>query len=450
MKKQLEIIEGSENYTCSVVKLKGLRKHSKADRLQVVTIQGNQVITDMTAKEDDVYLYFPPECQVSEEFATANDLIRRKDENGKAAGGFLDQNRRIRVMKLRDEPSAGMIMPLKSLYSIVGMEETHQILEVGDEFNSILGHEICRKYVIVNQQPTVKKDPKQRGRKVQQFSKLIENQFNLHYKTSPFAKNAHLFGKDDDLVVTQKLHGTSVVLSNVLCKRKLTWKEKVAKWFGVPVVEKEYDFLYSSRTVVKNAVENKDKAGYYKEDIWGLVFNQYKYALEKGITIYGEICGFLPSGGSIQKGYTYGNEPGQYSFHVYRITSTNEDGVVTEFSWKQLEAYCKKYDLPTVPVVDRNPLVDFRYSYPLLSATEEETSRMLVSYFTERFLNKMLPEGVPDEGICVRNESTNFVAYKLKDFAFLGYETKMLDEGVQSVEDTQSSETVTINDVQGS
>lgn len=444
MKNYLEILPESENYTCSVVKLPFLKKHSGADRLQVTTIHGNQVITDMKAQEGDIYLYFPPECQLSAQFAEINDLIRRKDEKGKAAGGFLEQNRRIRVMKLRGEASAGLILPLSSLHKIFGVEETETLLEVGDEFNVLNGVEICRKYFIPAKQEPGVRDPKVRGRKVKQFSKLIENQFNLHYKTSPFAKNAHLFGLNDDLIVTQKLHGTSVVLSNVLCKRKLGWKEKVAKWFGVPVVEKEYDLLYSSRTVVKNAVENKDKAGYYKEDIWGLVFNQYKYALEKGITLYGEICGFLPSGGAIQKGYTYGNEPGQYSFHVYRITSTNEDGVVTEFSWKQIEHYAKKYDLPLVPVVGRNPMLEFQVFYGTLGATEEEVSQKLVKYFTENYLNKTLPEGVPDEGICVRNESTNFVAYKLKDFAFLGYETKMLDEGIQSVEDTQSSETTAI------
>lgn len=443
-----EILEGSENYTCTVVKIAFLNKHPNADRLQTTTIHGNNVITDMKAKVGDIYLYFPPECQISADYAVKNDLIRRKTDDGKVAGGFLEQNRRIRVMKLRGEPSAGMIMPLSSLYKIIGTEESHVLLEVGDEFNVLNGIEICRKYVIPERQEAKQKEGKVRTNKLKQFSKLIEEQFHLHYKTSPFAKNAHLFKPNDELVITQKMHGTSVVLSNVLCKRKLNWKEKVAKWFGIPVVEKQYDLLYSSRTVVKNALETVDKGGYYKEDIWGLVFNEYKYALEKGITLYGEICGFLPSGGFIQKGYTYGNAPGKWSFHVYRITFTNEDGVVTEFTWNQIEKYAKKYNLPLVKKIEHYYPTVWNSTHPEtglpIGTTLEEYPDYLVKTFTEMYLGKTLPEGVPDEGICVRNESTDCIAYKLKDFAFLGYETKMLDEGEQSIEDTQSSETVTI------
>ena len=45
------------NYVASVVKLSGVRKHSAADRLQCVSIFGNNVITSMDAKDGDLYVF---------------------------------------------------------------------------------------------------------------------------------------------------------------------------------------------------------------------------------------------------------------------------------------------------------------------------------------------------------------------------------------------------------
>jgi len=51
----------------------------------------------------------------------------------------------------------------------------------------------------------------------------------------------------------------------------LSWKEKLAKMFGVNVNEEVYDVLYGSRNVIKNEYETKDKTGFYDTDIWGEV-----------------------------------------------------------------------------------------------------------------------------------------------------------------------------------
>lgn len=53
--------EANRNYTAKVVQLKGLKPHSNADRLQVCTIDFQQVITGLDAKDGDLYIYFPVE-----------------------------------------------------------------------------------------------------------------------------------------------------------------------------------------------------------------------------------------------------------------------------------------------------------------------------------------------------------------------------------------------------
>lgn len=49
--------KANPNYLAQVVKIDNLRKHCNADRLQVTTIQGNNVITSLSAKEGfDLYI----------------------------------------------------------------------------------------------------------------------------------------------------------------------------------------------------------------------------------------------------------------------------------------------------------------------------------------------------------------------------------------------------------
>ena len=84
-----------------------------------------------------------------------------------------------------------------------------------------------------------------------------------HVDTENLRKNAANIKPEDYISVSYKVHGTSSIFSRVLVKRKLNLIEKIVKYFGVIVKETEYDLLYSSRKVVKNEFETKDKCGFY-------------------------------------------------------------------------------------------------------------------------------------------------------------------------------------------
>ena len=103
-------------YQAFVVKVNQIRKHSNADRLQVATFFGNDVIVGLDIKEGDIGIYFPTDGRLSLDYAKENNLIRVKDENGKDIGGYLDADKRkIGTIKLRGEKSDGLFMPIKSL-----------------------------------------------------------------------------------------------------------------------------------------------------------------------------------------------------------------------------------------------------------------------------------------------------------------------------------------------
>ena len=106
----------NSNYLAKIVKLNNLRKHANADRLQVATIDGNNVITDLRAKEGDYYVFFPLESTLNKEFLSwSNSFEDSSQNNNKEAKGFFNKHGRVRAIKLRGERSEGYIVPLDSL-----------------------------------------------------------------------------------------------------------------------------------------------------------------------------------------------------------------------------------------------------------------------------------------------------------------------------------------------
>ena len=69
-------------YNAYVTRIKNLHKHQNADRLQIGECFGNAVIVSMEYENNQLGIYFPSDGQLSVEFAEANNLLRKKDENG--------------------------------------------------------------------------------------------------------------------------------------------------------------------------------------------------------------------------------------------------------------------------------------------------------------------------------------------------------------------------------
>lgn len=432
-----EILEGSENYTCQVIKLPIKQEVKGLDNLVKVTYQGNVILTSKDADRNIKYLFFPAECQISHEFLSANNLYRHSELNvDKTKSGFFEDNRRVKALKFKGVVSTGFIIPYNALMYLypVFYAEAKDYLKVGDEFNSIDGVEICRKYV--------KKLPKENSLNKQdkkvKFDKLLPNQFRFHESTSHLAKNLHLFSPESLIVITDKWHGTSAVFSNVLIRKNLTLVEKILKYFGVNIQDKVYDNLYSSRTVIKNRYINANQnLGYYNEDIWKTVNDELVGKIQKGITIYGEIVGFLESGKYIQKGYDYSCSENQHKFIVYRITYTNVDGDVLEFSWQQIKDYCAKYSLETVKELYYGQAGVF-HSDKAVEDTRPWNERffdLLSSVYLEKDC-KYCVNSVPQEGICVRIDGKDsYSTYKLKSKRFIKRESEELDTQEVNIEE---------------
>lgn len=423
------------NYLAKIHQIQNLRPHPNADRLQITVIDGNSVIVGIHQQIGDWGVYFPVESQIDAEFLSVNNQFDSKDLNkNKEIKGFFGKNGRVRAVALRSAKSEGFWCPVEFLTN--WQPNLNLTLEHDTYFDTVNDTLLVKKYIIPPNPARTRAEAKT-GKQKKRESKLIENQFRFHVDTLQFGRNAHRIKDASHVIITQKLHGTGAVFANVLCKRKLTWKDKLAKKLGVQVVESAYDYLYSSRQVIKNDKEPAG-AGWYKVDIWGKAFNEIKWTLEEGITIYAEIVGYIGDTQYIQKGYDYGCKVGQHDTYVYRITQTSPVGHVYEFTWEQIEAYCEKYGLKTVPLLFKGSLADFKvvhFPYGNLDDSEGLTEAL-----RERYCEKMLPNNIPDEGVCLRLEKGAVVdTYKLKSFKFLERESKQLDTGEVDIESQEAN-----------
>jgi hypothetical protein len=445
----------SENYAAKVVKLENPIKHPNADKLQGWNIDGNIVWTDMSRKVGDVCVFFPVECAINSGLLSTLNLYSSPEMNADATKkGFFGKHGRVRAIKLRGEPSMGFLLKWEEINEGISpvIDPFKIIYTVGEEFDTIGHIQLCWKYVPKSSTPTTGLSRKEKNQKgLQKISKLIPNQFRLHEDTIQLRKNIHKLAPDDIISITYKLHGTSFVVGNVLTKRNLTLPERIAKWLGLSVLTNTYDIIYSSRTRVKNEYhDNKGFGHFFGYDLWADVKTVLEPSIEKGITLYGEVVGYDRNGKIIQKGYDYGflkPEDGEcieginYGIYVYRITSTNVDGVKYEFTWGQIEEYCNLYGLRHVPRLYYGYAKDW---HDAAINTEVHWHHNFLDALQEEYLEKdctMCANKVPAEGVVVRVDKTfDFDAYKLKSFRFLEHETKELDKEEIDIETSQSVE----------
>lgn len=435
------------NYVGQVVEIKNIVPLENRDKIVHTIIMGNKVITSVETKVGDIGIYFPVECELSNEYLKANNLYNKSELNSDITKkGYFDTNKRIRCQKFGGYPSEGLFMPLESL-TVLGIDVNE--LSIGDVFDELNEIPICQKYIIKKRNAggtggtKRPRDPK--------ASKLIDNQFKFHTDTEQLFRNLNRIFPDSIIQNSYKLHGTSSISSYLLCKKKLSWYEKVLKKLGVNIIDTAYDYLWSSRKVLKNDDINPNPNHFYNVDIWGIAHEELKPYLQEGLTFYFEICGYTPQGGAIQSSklgdYDYGCNPNEHKNFIYRITYTNIKGKVFEFSAKQVQDFCKENGLNPVPELYYGYAKDF---YDKIIANEKGDDVKLSDYNIDLWREGFLQEcknkynekdcymsksaKLPEEGCVVRIENNKIEAFKCKSFRFLKQESDDLDADKVDIE----------------
>ena len=252
-------IKGTRNYSATVIRVPKVRKAENSDRLYIIDVKGITAIVgdSWIAREGELALLFPAEVQLEPGYMKANNLYRDKELNDdQTQAGYIDTNRRVRALKLRGNISNGLVMPLHSLYQI-----EHSALHEGDVFDTINGYTVCRKYVVPVKEGNATRAQKQLAKA---FKRVDDVYLPQHFETGQWLREEHTVKPDEELIITQKLHGTSVRLANTIVKRQLKWYEKVAQKLGVKVADHEYDLVAGSKKVIKDP-NNPNQDHYYAQ-----------------------------------------------------------------------------------------------------------------------------------------------------------------------------------------
>ncbi len=211
----------NKNYCANIVEIKNIINLDNCDNVCHANILSNLVIVSKDVKIGDIGIFFPIETKLSNDFLKNNNLYRKPELNiDNTKKGYFEENGRIRCVKFRGNASMGFFVPLTTLNYL----KTKETFVIGDEFDTIDGNKICEKYVIINKNlPSTRK----LGKIYKKSSKVIENQFRFHLSTDNLYKNIHKLNPDDLISLSIKLHGSSFIVSNLLCKRKLNIIEKI-------------------------------------------------------------------------------------------------------------------------------------------------------------------------------------------------------------------------------
>ena len=448
--KLIKSTKANINYLAKVIDITNFLPHPNAERMKIAQVGGYKVCVGID-EPIGRYVYFPVNSEINPNLLSYCNLYRHTEKNTNTEkAGFFNDNGRVTAIKLRGFPSEGFLLPFEQLENFIADTLNLKLSDIENNTDFDIAVEgnkefwICKKYIVVHQTAQGQPNSNKRQKKVARFNKVIDTQFHYHYDTVRVQNDKWAIAPDDMISVTEKVHGTSGISAYVLCKEKPSLINKIKGWFGNTNIK--YDYLYSSRSVIKNATETTNPGGYYSCDIWAEADKIIRPHLQKGMTIYYEIVGFLPTGKYIQKNYDYGcippeaGEPFTHEKHfkvrVYRITMVNVDGYIHEFSAKEVQEWCKANDLI--------PVTEYYYGYAKdlynIPVDDNWTDAFWDTMANDKnfYMERNSPScsnKVPHEGLVIKKEDMRSRAWKLKCFAFLNGEQKELDAGEENIED---------------
>jgi hypothetical protein len=417
-----------ENNQAFIGELIHIQPIDGADRIvsASVSVDGVTPITNVVVgketQEHDKIVYFDSNMCLNEE-----TILKDYPELAR----YLGKHGRVKTIKLKGVYSDGLVVPVDKFERY---DKSAPTWSLGVSFTEISGTPICHKYV--PPAPKVARTGSKTKKGKISKSRMVPEVWHFHVDTEQFARNIDRIHPEDVISISRKIHGTSAICSYNLVWRKLSWRDRFARLLGVAVQDTEYDYLYSSRRVVKNGLITED-TGYYSTDIWTEAGKKYFGGkLAKGETVYFEIVGYQLSGQWIQKLYDYGCLPGQYKIAVYRITKTSPDGHVTEYSWNTMKERCAELGVPMVEEYFYGRAQDL---YPFATENIAEWRANILEFLRGEYLERTVKENlngkIPDEGIVIRKDHGKIEVYKLKSLAFLEKETALYSEGAENIED---------------
>jgi RNA ligase (TIGR02306 family) len=314
------------DFKVEVVRLERIEKHPNADRLDLAFVRGWQVVTRKgELKVGDLVVYFPIDSVLPTDLEA--DLFP-PDSKIKLTKS------RIKTIKIRGAISQGMIVPLS---------DGTMLTRLGYRFE---GTDVTTDLGVTKYEPP---DTSLPGPMQAKRVKKTNPNFVPYGKMSHFKNYPGLFVDGEEVIVTEKIHGTNFRAGWVPTVAN-TWWKKVKKFFGKL---EPFEFVFGSHHV--QLQDKKSWDGYYDNNVYLETVQKYwlEQRIPKGYVIYGEIYG-----PGIQKGYGYGLPSGEHQMRIFDVmVFDNVTGESKWLSWVGVEIMATLIRCHTAPVIYRGPFV---------------------------------------------------------------------------------------------
>jgi hypothetical protein len=279
------------------------------------------------------------------------------------------------------------------------------------------------------------------------------------------------------------MHGTSQRTAYTLVQKEKTYPyvvDKLRKLFRLkPEIIESYDYISGTR---RCTLESYDGGYYGNNSFREQHHNKFVGKLHKGEEVFYEVVGFTDGGSPIMPTvsnkklndkefvkkygsdtvFSYGCNPDGYKeiepnmdvetvtigdtsltvtevksyestpksdIYVYRMTMTNEDGAVVEYSYDYMKYRCEQMGVKVVPMLTRFMIHDYDLEMDTRTAGE------IVKDIAEHYYDGVDPIGKTHwrEGVVVRIENRpKFTAYKHKNFTFKVLEGIVKDSATEA------------------
>ncbi len=270
------------NSVCYIATINEINPIEGADNIELAVVGGWNCITKKgEQKIGDLVMV-----------ATTDAIVPSELSEKMGVTNYLRKGGRVRTVKLRGVYSECLIIPIQHIPFMENYYDGKDMMKVMD---------------IYKYEPPVKMVQLAGGKKI----RYQDNpNFHVYYKFPNLKNVPNMFTEEDTVEITRKIHGTNARYG-IVKKLKLSFFEKLKRFFGFADKWIEYEFVVGSHNVEKGS----DSNGFYDTNVWYEIEKKYNIKqklwdyvkssdydiIGDGITLYGEIYG-----AGIQKGYDYG------------------------------------------------------------------------------------------------------------------------------------------------
>lgn len=208
-----------QEYCCTIVQIGKVETIVNSDFLAQVLVEGRTIVVRKDqVHEGDVMYYVANECQVNADFLRGGNYYEDRSMNvDPERKGYINKYGRIRMVKLRGILSMGILFAKEEIERWCPAMRGFAVAEhIGEDFDTVDGTLFVKAYVPMKKDSSSKHALQSQKRPGPQFNRIIPEEFAFHYETQQLNREIGRFKPDDEVSISIKLHGTSLVIEKGL------------------------------------------------------------------------------------------------------------------------------------------------------------------------------------------------------------------------------------------